>query len=89
MYMRNQKYISTTFYLSAECRWMVNITPRPLYTGTEPRCLLNSRFGGTQTWFGRFGEKMKNDEKDEFSSAGIRNPGCPARGLVTVLIRLS
>ena len=37
-------------------RWVVNITPRLLQPGKEPRYLLNRRLGGPQKRSGRFGE---------------------------------
>jgi hypothetical protein len=46
--------------LGARRRSVVSFTPRPFYPGKQPRCPLNRRLGGPQSWIGRFGSPSSN-----------------------------
>jgi hypothetical protein len=56
-------------HLGAGWRWVVNLTPRPLYPqGRNPRYPLERRLGSPQNWSGRLGEEKI------FYPTGTRTP---------------
>jgi hypothetical protein len=67
------KYSSTILDLGIRWRWVVSFTPRRLYSrGQSPWCVLDRRFGGSQSRFGRCGERKI------LYSCRESNPGLPA-----------
>jgi hypothetical protein len=62
--MEEWKYSSTILDRGTRWRWVVSLTPQPLY----PRYPLDRRLGGPQSWPGRYAEE-KN-----LAPAGNRTP---------------
>ena len=69
--------------LGTRWMWVVNITPRPLYSQKQPQDTLKRTLGEPQCWSRHFG-----DEKNNFSPNGIQTAHHPTRSLVSILTML-
>jgi hypothetical protein len=71
--------------LRTKWRWVVSLTPRPLYSREKSyRYPLDRRLGGPRTQYGRCGPKKKNHHWPR----GESNPAQPSRSWVTILTEL-
>jgi hypothetical protein len=77
------RYSSIILNLGTRWRWVVSLTPLPLYPrGWGPRYSLDRRLDEPQSWSGLYGE-----EKNILPLL-ISNPGCPDHNLVFISTEL-
>jgi hypothetical protein len=85
-YWEVELYLHSSFDLSTRWRWVVNLTPRPLYPqGKSPFYTLDRWLGGPQSWSGRGGEE-KNSQPPPALEPSIIQP--VAQRYTTELSRL-